>query len=155
MAREFIMPGRILTGEGALAEAKKHIAGMGKKAMIVTDRVMRDLGNCAKVEDLLKECGISYHIYDGITGEPNNLMIEEGLRQYRAEGCDFLIALGGGSPIDSMKAVGCLEWCGGYRGLSGQGHRRGDAPHGGHPHHSRHRFRGHPVYHHHRHSDGH
>ena len=113
MAREFIMPGRILTGEGALTEAKQHIAHMGKKAMIVTDRVMRDLGNCAKVEEVLQDCGIAYHIYDGITGEPNNLMIEEGLKQYRAEGCDFLIALGGGSPIDSMKAIGAIAGNGG------------------------------------------
>ena len=108
MAREFIMPGRILTGEGALKDAKEGIARLGKKAMIVTDQVMIDLGNCAKVEEVLKECGIAYHIYSGITGEPNNLMIEEGLKQYREQGCDFLVALGGGSPIDSMKAVGAL-----------------------------------------------
>ena len=113
MAREFIVPGQIITGAGALDMAESALRQLGKKAMIVTDQVMIELGNCAKVEAALKNQGIAYTIYSEITGEPTDTMIENGLKQYREEGCDFLVALGGGSPIDSMKAIGSLVKNGG------------------------------------------
>ena len=113
MAREFIVPGQIITGAGALDMAESALRQLGKKAMIVTDQVMIELGNCAKVEAALKNQGIAYTIYSEITGEPTDTMSENGLKQYREEGCDFLVALGGGSPIDSMKAIGSLVKNGG------------------------------------------
>ena len=113
MAREFIVPGRIISGTGALETAKATLKKMGKKALIVTDKVMVELGNCAKAEHILEEEGIAYSIYSEITGEPSDIMIEKGLKQYREENCDFIIALGGGSPIDSMKAIGSLVENGG------------------------------------------
>ena len=113
MAKEFIVPGQIITGAGALTMAESTLAQFGRKAMIVTDKVMVELGNCAKVETALKNQGIAYSVYSEIAGEPTDIMIENGLKQYREEGCDFLIALGGGSPIDSMKAIGSLVKNGG------------------------------------------
>ena len=113
MARAFIVPGRIINGSGALDMAEGAFGQLGKKAMIVTDQVMIQLGNCAKVEQALKNQGVAYTIYSGITGEPTDVMIETGLKQYKEEGCDFLGALGGGSPIDSMKAIGSLVVNGG------------------------------------------
>lgn len=108
MARDFIMPGRIISGTGALHMAEAALKGMGKKALIVTDQVMIQLGNCKKVEEALKNQQVAYAVYSDITGEPTDTMIENGLKLYKQEGCDFLIALGGGSPIDSMKAIGSL-----------------------------------------------
>lgn len=113
MAREFIVPGQIITGAGALDMAESVLGKFGKKAMIVTDKVMIELGNCAKVEAALKNQRIDYTIYSEIVGEPTDTMIENGLKQYKEEGCDFLVALGGGSPIDSMKAIGSLVKNGG------------------------------------------
>ena len=113
MAREFIVPGQMISGSGALDMAQDTLGTLGKKAMIVTDKVMIDLGNCAKVENALKSQGVEYTIYSEIAGEPTDVMIEKGLAQYKAERCDFLVALGGGSPIDSMKAIGSLVKNGG------------------------------------------
>ncbi len=113
MAREFIVPGQIITGSGALDMAENTIGQLGKKALIVTDKVMIQLGNCAKVENALKNQGVDYVIYSEIVGEPTDVMIENGLNIYKEEGCDFLVALGGGSPIDSMKAIGSLVVNGG------------------------------------------
>ena len=53
MAREFIVPGQMISGSGALDMAQDTLGTLGKKAMIVTDKVMIDLGNCAKVENAL------------------------------------------------------------------------------------------------------
>ena len=108
MAREFIIPGQTITGTGALDMAQEVLGRFGRKAMIVTDKVMIDLGNCEKVENVLKNQNIEYTIYSDIAGEPTDVMIEKGLEQYKEEGCDFLVALGGGSPIDSMKAIASL-----------------------------------------------
>ncbi len=113
MAREFIVPQQIITGSGALLDAKTVMKTLGNRALIVTDQVMIDLKNCEKLEQVLTEQGISYSIYAEISGEPTNAMIEAGLQQYREEECDCLIALGGGSPIDAMKAIASLAERGG------------------------------------------
>ena len=108
MAREFIVPGKIISGSGALEAAESALKAFGKKALIVTDKVMIDLGNCAKVEAALKNEGVDYVIYSDITGEPTDVMIDGGAKVYKENGCDFIVALGGGSPIDSMKAIASL-----------------------------------------------
>lgn len=113
MAREFIMPGRIVTGEDALKLAETNLKALGKKALLVTDTVMVKLGNAAHVEKALQNQGIAYVIYDGISGEPTDQMINRGIEIYKEEQCDFLIGLGGGSPIDSMKAIGAMVTNGG------------------------------------------
>lgn len=113
MAREFIVPGQMISGSGALDMAQTTLGTLGKKAMIVTDKVMIELGNCAKVEQALRSQEVEYTIYSDIAGEPTDVMIEKGLEQYKKENCDFLVALGGGSPIDSMKAIGSLVKNGG------------------------------------------
>lgn len=113
MAREFIAPGNIFTGAGALDMAEDKLSQLGKKALIVTDNVMVELGNCAKVEAALKNGNVDYVVYHEINGEPTDVMINKGLELYKENGCDFLVALGGGSPIDSMKAIGSLVVNGG------------------------------------------
>ncbi len=113
MAVEFITPGRIISGENALKQAGSAFKNMGRKAFIVTDPTMRKIGNCALLEEELKAQDIAYAVFDGITGEPTDKFIEAGLELYKSEGCDFLIALGGGSPIDSMKAIAALSVGGG------------------------------------------
>ena len=71
-------------------------------------KVMEKVGNVVKVTKILDELSIEYAIYTDITGEPTDVMIEGGLKVYKEENCDFLIGLGGGSPLDSMKAIAAL-----------------------------------------------
>ena len=104
-ARSFLMPGKIVYGEGALAQAAPSMAQMGEKALIVTDEMMVKLGNLARVTQTLEGEGIGFSVYDGINSEPVDKMVEEGVRRFKEDGCDFMVALGGGSPIDTMKAI--------------------------------------------------
>lgn len=113
MAREFIVPGQMVTGSGALESVTSVLSNFGKKALLVTDAIMVKLGNAKKVEDALKKANVDYVIYDQISGEPTDTMIEGGLKLYKESNCDFLVALGGGSPIDSMKAIASLVEKGG------------------------------------------
>jgi len=113
MAREFIVPGQMITGTGALNMAKDSLKQMGNRALVVTDQMMVDLKNYEKVENILNELGIACVVYAGINGEPTDDMVAEGLTLFCRHECDFIIALGGGSPIDAMKALASLVEKGG------------------------------------------
>ena len=113
MGYQFIMPKQVFYGEKALRDATASICLLGKKALVVTDPLMVKLGNAQAITDMLDKNNIAYCVFDGITGEPTDKMIDAGLEAYKKENCDFLIAVGGGSPIDSMKAIGALVTSGG------------------------------------------
>ena len=113
MSYQFIMPKQVFYGENALSDAAEHISSFGKKALVVTDPMMVKLGNAKKVTDILDRSNTQYAIYDGVTGEPTDKIVEAGLKIWNDENCDFLIAVGGGSPIDTMKAIGAVATSGG------------------------------------------
>lgn len=94
MAIQFIMPGKVIMGERALDEAAGLLKELGTKALIVTDRVMAELGNVKILEEVLEREGLQYTVYDGVFGEPTDHMVEAGTGLYKTAGCDFLIALG-------------------------------------------------------------
>ena len=104
----FLVPSKILSGVGAINELGANIKGKGNKALIVTDKFMVQFGNVAKVTNALDACNIEYVVYDGISGEPTDKMVAEGVKLYQENECDFLIGLGGGSPMDSAKAIGVM-----------------------------------------------
>lgn len=108
MANTFLTPSKIISGSNALIDAKEAIVSCGKKALIVTDEMMVKLGNVNKLIELLNANNQKFVIFAGINGEPNDLMIREGLEVYNENECDFMIAMGGGSPIDSMKAIALM-----------------------------------------------
>ena len=113
MANQFIMPRHIFYGEGALEQAASAIAGCGSRALIVTDPVMVKLGNVSSVTEMLKKAGVGYVVFEGGTGEPTDQMVEAGKEAWDSGKCDFLVAVGGGSPIDTMKAIGVVAVNGG------------------------------------------
>lgn len=107
MANMFLVPS-ILSGVKAIDDLGAHIEGKGTKALIVTDTFMIKFGNVAKVTAALDKAGIGYAVFDGVAGEPTDKIVDAALNAYKENGCDFLVALGGGSPIDTAKAVGVL-----------------------------------------------
>jgi Alcohol dehydrogenase, class IV len=113
MANLFLTPQKIVTGEEALSFSKDIIKTFGNKALIVTDDMMVKLGNVKRLTDSLNEIGISYVVYSDINSEPCDYMIEKGAELYNTSDCDFLIAIGGGSPMDAMKAVAVVTAIGG------------------------------------------
>ncbi|MDR1796545.1 MAG: iron-containing alcohol dehydrogenase [Clostridiales Family XIII bacterium] len=113
MANLFSIPKNIVTGAEALQKSMAYIEGYGKKALIVTDEAMVKYGNVGKLTAALDGIGKKYAVYPAINTEPTHAMIDEGVALYAEEGCDFLIAIGGGSPIDSVKAIGAVVANGG------------------------------------------
>lgn len=92
-----------------MAQAVQDITGNGKRPLIVTDPMMLKLGNLEKLTDLLDSNQIPYAVWAGVNREPDDTMILAGVAEYHKNQCDCLIALGGGSAIDSMKAVGLMS----------------------------------------------
>lgn len=113
MSKEFLTPKKIVTGSGALENSIKYLAAMGRKPLIVTGRIVAELDAFKLLVSKLSENGLDCVVFKDITGEPTDIMIEEGLKAYRENNCDFLIGMGGGSPLDAIKAIAALDVCGG------------------------------------------
>ena len=108
MAAKFTIPGTTYIGDGALAAAGSDICALGTKALIVTGQSMIKQGFMKVLTDILEQNGVGYVIDSQISGEPTDVMIEEGLLLYQENACDFIIGFGGGSPLDSAKAIGAM-----------------------------------------------
>lgn len=108
VAHVFLIPRTIITGKEALIKSGLYLKGSGRKALIVTDKIMVTIGNVQKLINILDEQGIGYELYAEINSEPTDKMVYQGVKTYKETNCDFLIAIGGGSPIDTMKAIGAM-----------------------------------------------
>jgi acetaldehyde dehydrogenase/alcohol dehydrogenase len=100
----FQVPPRIYFKHGALKYGLSELKGR-KRAFIVTDRPLFDLGYCAQVTDILDTIGISYSISCDIEPDPTLSSVERILKQLRSFEPDVIIALGGGSPMDAAKVL--------------------------------------------------
>ena len=105
---QFKAPSVIVNGPGASKEAGSFGKGVGKKALIVTDAVLEQKGILNEIKNSLELAGVSYSVYNKDVNEPTMGYTEEGLKAYKEAGADFLIAVGGGSPIDTAKAIAAL-----------------------------------------------
>ncbi len=100
------LPTRVLFGSGRLAEAGAEAKKLGTKALLLTGRsAMQKQGVLAKVQGLLKGAGVEHVPFERVEPNPRQETLDEGVRLAIQEGCDFVIGLGGGSPMDSAKAV--------------------------------------------------
>ncbi len=114
MISAFQMANMIFTGAGAIDKAPESLKNNGlKKPLIVTDKGIAKVGLLAKVEEVLKQSGLEYAVYDGTVPNPTESNVTESIAIYRKEGCDSIIGLGGGSSMDTAKACGVLATSGG------------------------------------------
>ena len=104
----FVIPNHTVVGTNVLSEAAPLLKKMGNKAFIVTGRHVAVSNMMKQLTALLDENGIGCVIFDGITGEPTDTMIENGVEMLKSSGCDFIIGIGGGSPLDSAKAIAAM-----------------------------------------------
>lgn len=104
----FVIPNHTVVGTNVLGDAAPLLKKMGNKAFIVTGRHVAVSDMMKQLTALLDENGIGCVIFDGITGEPTDTMIENGVEMLKSSGCDFIIGIGGGSPLDSAKAIAAM-----------------------------------------------
>lgn len=109
MQFEYFVPSKILFGPGKLAELHKQMLP-GKKALIVISagKSMRANGYLERVQAELATAGVESVVFDKILPNPIHKHVMEGAALAKAEGCDFVVGLGGGSSIDSAKSIAVM-----------------------------------------------
>ncbi|MCH1961792.1 L-threonine dehydrogenase [Clostridium perfringens] len=114
MSYKFFMPAISLMGADCLKDAGEQVAELGfKKALIVTDKVLGQIGIVKKVTDVLDNKDIEYAIYDETKPNPTVKNVNDGLALLKEKECDFVISLGGGSAHDCAKGIALLATNGG------------------------------------------
>lgn len=103
---QYYLPVNLLFGRGKSELIGEKAAGLGKRAILVTGgRSTKESGLLAKTEELLKKNGVSYVLFDKVTPNPLTTTVYEGAKMASEEGCDLVIALGGGSSLDAAKGI--------------------------------------------------
>ncbi|RUS65901.1 Alcohol dehydrogenase 2 [Saezia sanguinis] len=114
MSTSFFIPAVNVMGEGALGDSVGLLKGYGfKHGLIVTDAFLNKNGVVKTVTDLLDKQGIKSTVYDGTKPNPTTKNVKDGLELLKANQCDFVISLGGGSPHDCAKGIALCATNGG------------------------------------------
>ena len=105
----YFLPPRIEFGDGAIQDLGEHVKALdGKKPLVVSDTGVINAGILTKAIDALDAAGLTYTTYSDIEPNPTDLSITDGVEVYKAEACDVVIAVGGGSVMDAAKAIRLL-----------------------------------------------
>ena len=96
-------------GAGAIAEIATEAKAHGfKKALVCSDPDLIKFNVTKKVTDILDKEGLDYEIYSKIKANPTIENVKEGVAAFKAAGADYIIAIGGGSSMDTSKAIGII-----------------------------------------------
>lgn len=96
-------------GKGAIQEIAGEVKRRGfKKAFVCSGPTIFKHGVTKKVTDVLDQAGCAYEVYTNIKENPTIENVQNGVEEYKKSGADFIIAIGGGSPMDTAKAVGII-----------------------------------------------
>ncbi|CAI1834256.1 Alcohol dehydrogenase 2 [Serratia quinivorans] len=113
-ASTFFIPSVNMIGSGCLDEAAKTMKQQGlRHALIVTDKVLNNIGVVAQVQQLLVAQQIESCVYDGTHPNPTTLNVKQGLALLQEHRCDCVVSLGGGSPHDCAKGIALVATNGG------------------------------------------
>ena len=109
MANRIVLNTISYHGAGAIAEIPGELARRGyKKVFVCTDPDLVKFGVAAKVTDLLDEAGIAYSVYSDIKPNPTIQNVTDGVEAYKAAEADSIVTIGGGSAMDTAKAIGVI-----------------------------------------------
>ena len=96
-------------GKGAIQEIAGEVKRRGfKKAFVCSGPTIYKHGVTKKVTDVLDQAGCAYEVYTNIKENPTIENVQNGVEEYKKSGADFIIAIGGGSPMDTAKAIGII-----------------------------------------------
>ena len=109
MANRFVSNAISYHGKGAIQEIPGLVAAKGfQKAFIATDPDLVKFGVTKKVTDILDAANMAYEIYSDIKPNPTIENVQSGVAAYKASGADYMITVGGGSSMDTGKAIGII-----------------------------------------------
>ncbi|MDA5474132.1 lactaldehyde reductase [Yersinia kristensenii] len=96
-------------GRGSLAALTDEVTRRGyQKALVVTDKMLLECGVATRLISRLEQAGLDFAVFDAVKPNPTIHIVQQGVNAFRQSGADYLIALGGGSPQDTCKAIGII-----------------------------------------------
>lgn len=109
MANRIVLNETSYHGKGAIQEIAGEVTLRGfRKAFVCSGPTLYKHGVTKKVTDVLEQAGCPYEVYTNIKENPTIENVQDGVKAYKASGADFIVALGGGSPMDTAKAIGII-----------------------------------------------
>ena len=109
MANRFVLNETSYHGAGAIKDIATEAKGRGfKKAFVCSDPDLIKFGVTKKVIDVLEEAGLDYEVYSNIKPNPTIENVQTGVEAFKKSGADYLIAIGGGSSMDTAKGIGIV-----------------------------------------------
>ena len=109
MAYRMILNETSYFGVGSRKMIAEEVAKRGyTKALVVTDKDLVKFGVAAQVTDVLKEAGIPFEVFDEVKPNPTVTNVKNGIAAFKAAEADFIVAIGGGSSMDTSKAIGII-----------------------------------------------
>ena len=109
MAYRMILNETSYFGAGSISQIVDEVKKRGfKKALVVTDKDLIKFKVATKVTQLLDNNGFSYQVFDEVMPNPTISIVQKGVEVFKQSGADYLIAIGGGSPQDTAKAIGII-----------------------------------------------
>lgn len=109
MANRIVLNETSYHGKGAISEIAGEVARRGfKKAFVCSDPDLVKFGVTKKVTDILDQAGAAYELYSNIKPNPTIENVQTGVAAFKAAGADYIVAIGGGSSMDTAKAVGII-----------------------------------------------
>ena len=109
MAQRFILNGTSYHGKGAIKEIATEAVARGfKKAFVCSDPDLIKFNVTSKVTDILDKNDLAYEIYSDIKANPTIQNVQHGVQAFKDSGADYIIAIGGGSSMDTAKAIGII-----------------------------------------------
>lgn len=109
MVNRMILNETAYFGKGAIEKIIPEVQARGfQKALIITDKDLIEFGVATRVLALLDSAEIAYEVYDGIVPNPTVGIVKEGVTAFKKAAADCIIAIGGGSPIDTAKGIGII-----------------------------------------------
>lgn len=109
MSHRMVLNETSYIGAGAIANIVTEVKIRGyKKALIITDRDLIKFNVVSKVTDILNQNNLNYEIFDSVKANPTINVVKSGIEKFKEVAADYLIAIGGGSSIDTAKAIGII-----------------------------------------------
>ncbi|AGL00085.1 iron-containing alcohol dehydrogenase [Desulfoscipio gibsoniae] len=113
-SHSFIIPGRVLFEQGGLAKLSGELKAKGlNKVLLASDRGLEAVGMVKRLEGLLSSGGVEYVTYLDIEANPSTETVDKGVQLYKENALEAIVCLGGGSPMDTAKAIAVLVTGGG------------------------------------------
>lgn len=103
---EYVLTPTVLLSQGAANAAGREVAALGcRKVLLVSDKFLVEIGLTARIQENLKRAGVESVVFSEVSPDPTTANVAAGIKLLQEAGCDGVVGIGGGSPLDCAKTI--------------------------------------------------